>query len=108
MSGMLFKFKPEELDIRAKREREQQSMALRLVAEALVKPGLTLAEMAELIECEMPAVRTGLAVARNYMVEASRQRDALVPAMELFAARVGDRNDGDDLADLNDDGEVQS
>lgn len=90
MSGMLFKFKPEELVLRARREREQQAMALRLVAEALVKPGLTLKEMAELIECEMPAVRTGLAVARNYMAEAERQRAELVPVMEFWARRAGE------------------
>lgn len=90
MSGMLWQFKPEELVLRARREREQQAMALRLVADALVKPGLTVEEMRELIECEMPAVRTGLAVARNYMAEAERQRAALVPVMDLFAARCGD------------------
>lgn len=90
MSTMLFKFKPEELVLRARREREQQAMALRLVADALLKPGLTLKEMGELIESEMPAVRTGLAVARNYMAEAERQRAELQPVMELFNRRVGD------------------
>lgn len=90
MSGMLFKFKPEELVLRARREREQQALALRLVAEALVKPGLTLKEMEELIVCEMPAVRTGMAVARNYMAEAERQRAELVPVMELWQRRAGE------------------
>ena len=90
MSGMLYKFKPEELVLRARREREQQALALRMVAEKLVKPGLTVKEMVELIECEMPAVRTGLAVARNYMAEAERQRAELVPVMELWARRAGE------------------
>lgn len=103
MSGMLFKFTPEELAVRSRREREQQAMALRLVADALVKPGLTVGEMTELIEVEMPAVRTGLALARNYLAEAERQRAALVPVMDLFAARAGDRDEGGDLID---DGEV--
>lgn len=88
MSTMLFKFKPEELALRARREREQQAMALRLVASALTKPGLTLREMTELIEVEMPAVRTGIALARNYMAEAERQRAELVPVMDLFNRRV--------------------
>lgn len=101
MSGSLFNFKPEELELRARREREQQEMALRLVASALLKPGLTVGEMTELIEVEMPAVRTGLAVARNYMQEAARQRARLGPVMDLFAARAGDRGD---LTDLNDEG----
>lgn len=93
MSGMLFKFTPEQLAVRSRREREQQAMALRLVADALVKPGLTEREMTELIEVEMPAVRTGLAVARNYLREAERQRAALVPVMELFKLRSGEVSD---------------
>jgi len=90
VSGSLFNFKPEELFLRARREREQQAMVLRMVGEALLKPGLTVREMTELIEVEMPAVRTGLAVARNYQAEAERQMKALSPQMELWQRRCGD------------------
>jgi hypothetical protein len=90
MKDSLFHFKPEELMVRARREREQQAMVLRMVADALVKPGLTVGEMTELIEVEMPAVRTGLALARNYQQEAERQRAALAPVMDLWARRAGE------------------
>jgi hypothetical protein len=90
MSHSLFNFKPEELMVRARREREQQAMVLRMVADALLKPGVTAKDLTELIECEMPAVRTGMALARNYQQEAERQRAALQPVMDLWARRAGE------------------
>ena len=90
MKDSLFNFKQEELMVRAPSQREQQARVLRMVAQALLKPGLTVGEMTELIEVEMPAVRTGLALARNYQQEAERQRAALAPVMGLWARRAGE------------------
>ncbi len=91
MSGSLFELKPECLAERAKAELAQQALVLRMVAEAMVRPGLTVGDLTNLIEVEMPEVRTGLALARNHLAEAERQREALQPALDLFNQRVEGR-----------------
>lgn len=91
MSSELFILKPEKLAERAKAELTQQALVLRLVAETLTKPGLSSAELTQLIEEEMPVLRTQLAVARNLMAEAEKQREALQPALDLFTQRMEGR-----------------
>lgn len=88
MSEGLFKLQPERMMDRAKEELAKQAGALRAVAEVLSRPGLTVDEMTEVVESDMPLVRTGLAVARNFMVEAERERERLQPVLELFERRV--------------------
>lgn len=91
MSETLFKLQPERMMDRAKEELAKQAGALRAVAVVLERPGLTVDEMTEVIESEMPMVRTGLALARNFMVEALRERELLEPVLELFHVRVEGR-----------------
>lgn len=88
MSGLLFNFKPAELRHRAQQEREQQALALERVAQALRRRDLSVEDLTALIEMEMPPIRTGLALARNYQQEAAAQEAKLAPVLELWDRRV--------------------
>lgn len=70
-------------------EREQQALALERVVQALRRRDLTVEDMTALIELEMPPIRTGLALARNYQAEAQKQEAQLAPVLELWGQRVG-------------------
>lgn len=86
MSGLLFNFKPCELRHRAMQEREQQ--ALERVAQALRRRDLSVDDLTDIIETEMPPIRTGMALARNYQLEAEKQEAQLAPVLELWGRRV--------------------
>lgn len=88
MSGTLFNFKPCELRTRALREREQQALALERVAQALRRRDLAVEDLTAIIDTEMLPIRTGMAVARNYQMEADKQEAKLVPVLELWGRRV--------------------
>lgn len=88
MSGLLFNFKPAELRHRAQQEREQQALALERVAQALRRRDLSVDDLTDIIETEMPPIRTGMALARNYQLEAEKQEAQLAPVLELWGRRV--------------------
>jgi hypothetical protein len=88
MSGLLFNFKPAELRHRAQQEREQQALALERVAQALRRRDLSVEDLTAIIDTEMPPIRTGMALARNYQQEAEMQEAKLAPVLELWDRRV--------------------
>jgi len=88
MSGLLFNFKPCELRHRAMQEREQQALALERVAQALRRRDLSVDDLTDIIEAEMPPIRTGMALARNYQQEAGKQEAQLAPVLELWERKV--------------------
>jgi hypothetical protein len=91
---LLIHLTPEQHMQRAKAELRHQAMVLRLIAGALEKPDLTLVELSTLISDEMPAVRTGLAVAKNFFATAEEERKRLQPQLMLWQQRIEPSNDG--------------
>lgn len=84
----LIQLTPEQHMGRARNELRQQAMTLRLIADALEAPGISLADLNNLVDTEMPEVRTGLALARNFFKESLAQRARLQPELRLFQQRV--------------------
>ena len=84
----LIQLTPEQHMGRARNELRQQAMALRLIADALEAPGISLADLNNLVDTEMPEVRTGLARARHVFNETLAQRAPHPPELMLWQQRV--------------------
>ena len=93
MSALLFKMKPEVLMDSSRRSLNETAIHLRLIADALTKPDLTLADARKVLSEEIPPLRIKMAVAINEWDKALKQREELRDKMDFFAQRTGERRE---------------